>query len=905
MLRGRTIECRRLDQLLAEARSGHSGTLVISGEPGIGKSALLDYLAGQASGCRLMRAGGVESEMELAFAGLHQLCFPMLHQVKALPTPLRDALGVAFGLRAGDSPDRFLVGMGVLMLFSEVAQEQPLVCLVDDVQWLDQASVQALAFVGRRLLADPVLLVFAAREIDEGGLVGLPEMVLAGIDDNDARSLLASVIGGRLDAQVRDRVVAETHGNPLALLEWPRGLTPAQLAGGFHLPDAWPMASRIEESFLARVKLLPPQTQRLLLTAAAEPVGDVPLLWRAAERLEIGAQAAAPAESAGLLDLGTRVRFRHPLVRSAVYRDAALSDRRAVHCALAEATDPQLDPDRWAWHRARAALGPDEAVASELEQSAERAEARGGCAAAAAFLTRATELTPDPARRTARALAAAQTKLNASAPDAAYELATTAELGPLDEWQHARLERLRGQIAFAQSRGGEAPPLLLHAAKLLEPLDPVLARETYLEAFTAAVYAGRISSDAVSEVAESAQALPASPTSPRPVDLLVAGMATRFIDGYAAAVPPLNRALSAFRREDSGQENGIRWLWTTCRVTPEPVACDLWDDETWYELATRTVKCARDAGTLGVLPAAFAYRACFHVLAGEFAEASALIDEANAIAEATGSPHARFASLVLAAWRGHPAPALELINASSHDATMRGEGRLLGWVGYATAVLYNGLGDYATALPAAQRAAEYDDLGILGLTLVELIEAGVRSGGREAAAAALQRLEERTRASGTEWALGTQACSRALLSDGEAADAFYREAIERLGRSRIAVQLARARLLYGEWLRRNNRRVDARQHLREAYEVFRRMGADAFAERARGELLATGETVRKPTAEPRDALTAQEAHIARLAREGHTNTEIGTQLFISPRTVEWHLHNVFGKLGITSRKELR
>ncbi|MFC5203746.1 LuxR C-terminal-related transcriptional regulator [Streptomyces kaempferi] len=729
-------------------------------------------------------------------------------------------------------------------------------------------------------------------------------MMVTGVGDNDARSLLVSAVGGPLDPQVRDRLVAEANGNPLALLELPRGVTPAQLAGGFNLPGAAALTSRIEEIFLIRVKSLPPQTQKLLLTAAAEPAGDVTLLWRAAERLGIEAKAAAPAENAGLLKLGARVQFRHPLVRSAVYRDAALHDRQVVHHALAEATDPQLDPDRRAWHRSRAALGPDEAVASELERSAKRAQARGGIAAAAAFLARATELTPDPVRRGARALTAAQAKLSAAAPDAAYELTATAEFGPLGELQRAQVGRLRAKIAFAQSRGGDAAALLLQAAKLLEPLADTQARETYLEALAAAVFAGRSGSGGGAlEVAECVRAMPAPPTVLRAIDLLVDGLATRFIDGYAASLPPLKRALSAFLREE-GSGAGIRWLWTTCQVTPEPVAPDLWDDETWHELAARAVTSARDAGALGVLPAALAYRACVHVHAGEFAEASALINEAHAISEATGNPHVRYTGLILAAWRGHRAEVLDLINLALQDANMRGEGRLLGWGGYAAALLYNGLGEYAAALSAAQQAAEYDDLGVLGWTLVELIEAGVRGEGREAAAAALQRLQERTRASGTEWALGTEACSRALLSDGRAADALYQEAIRRLAHSRIAVHLARTRLLYGEWLRRNNRRAAAREQLRDAYELFSRVGADAFAERTRGELLATGETVRKPTSETRDALTAQEASIVRLARTGHTNTQIGAQLFISPRTVEWHLHHVFLKLGVTSRKDL-
>ena len=560
------------------------------------------------------------------------------------------------------------------------------------------------------------------------------------------------------------------------------------------------------------------------------------------------------------------------------------------------------DPDRRAWHRAQAALGPDETVAGELERSADRAQGRGGIAAAAAFLERATELTPDPARRGARALAAAQAKFEAGAPDAAYELLAAAEIGPLDELQRARLARLRAQIVFARRRGSDAPPLLLDAAKRLEPLDAGLARETYLEALGAAIFAGRLGGRCgVREVAEAARAAPPGPQPRRPIDLLLDGLATRFTEGYAAGVPPLRRALQAFRREALRSEDDIlRWLWLAWLL-----AGDLWDDEAWHELATRAVRLAREAGALTVLPIALDYRAGVHVHAGEFAAASALIEEADAITAATGNAPLRYTSLLLAAWRGEEAQALKLIEAGARDATARGEGRAIGLAEYATAVLYNGLGRYEAALAGAQRACEHDDLVFFGWSLVELVEAGARSGAHDAAAGALRQLEERTRAAGTDWALGIQARSRALLSDGQAADALYREAIERLARSRIVVHLARAHLVYGEWLRRENRRVDAREQLRIAYEMLSRIGAEAFAERARRELLATGETVRKRTIETRDVLTAQEAQIARLAAQGRTNPEIGTQLFISPRTVEYHLHKVFTKLGISSRRKLR
>jgi DNA-binding CsgD family transcriptional regulator len=845
--------------------------------------------------------------MELAYATLHQLCGPMLDYLDRLPPPQRDALSVAFGLKAGDPPDRFLVGLAVLTLLSAAAEKQPMVCLIDDAHWLDRASAQVLSFVARRLLAESLALVFAIRDSgEETELASLPVMVVSGLNDDDARVLLAAALPGRLDEPVRDRIIAECRGNPLALLELPRELTAAELAGGFGRPDTRLLASVIEQSFLRRVQALPGNTQRLLLTAAAEPVGDPLLLWRAAGLLGIGTGAAAPAEAAGLIDVGARVRFRHPLVRSAAYRTSPLSERQAVHRALAEATDPQVDPDRRAWHQAYAALLPDEDVAAELERSADRAQARGGIAAAAAFLERASEVTPDPARRAARALAAAHAKFVAGALNAADELLAVAEIGPVDELQRARTARLRAQIVFVRSRGSDAPPLLLDAAKRLEALDVGLARETYLEALGATIFVGRLGAYGAARAAEAARAAPPGRQPPSPTDLLLDGVATRFADGYRAGVEPLRRALLLFREQARRSKDGImRWLWTACPVAPEPVAPDLWDDEAWHELATAAVRLTRDAGALATLPIALSYRAAVHVHAGEFDAASALIQEADAITEATGNAPLRYTSLTLAAWRGEEAPTLRLIEASVRDATTRGEGRALGLAGYATAVLYNGLGRYGAALAGAREACDYDDLGFFGWSLAELIEAGVRSGAHDAATGALRQLEERARAADTDWALGTLARSSALLSDGQAADALYREALERLERCRIVVHLARAHLVYGEWLRRENRRMDAREHLRIAYEMLSRIGAEAFAERARGELLATGETVRKRTVESRDVLTAQEALVARLAAQGRTNPEIGSQLFISPRTAEYHLRKVFTKLGISSRRSLR
>jgi DNA-binding CsgD family transcriptional regulator len=904
-LLGRRSECETLDRLLRSVRSGQSRVLVLRGEAGIGKTALLEYVVEQASGWRIARAAGVESEMELPFAGLHQLCGPMLDGLDGLPGPQQDALRVAFGLQGGATPDHFFVALAVLSLLAEAAEARPLVCLVDDGQWLDRGSAQALAFVARRLLAERIAMVFAVREpSDEAHFGGLPEMTVEGLADGDARGLLGAGVRGRLDEHVRDRIVAETRGNPLALLELPRGLTLGELAGGFGLPDAAPLSGRIERSFLRRFDSLPPDSKQLLLTAAAEPVGDVPLLWRALNRLGIGAEAVAPAQAAELIALGARVRFRHPLVRSAVYRAAPVHERQEVHRALAEATDPEADPDRRAWHRAYAAAGLDEAVADDLERSADRAQRRGGVAAAAAFLERAAELTPDPARRGARALAAAQAKLQAGSREAAEELLATAELAPLDDLQRARLQRLRAQIAFVFSRGSDAPPLLLDAARQLEALEPALARETYLEALGAAMYAGRLYADSgVLKVAEAARAAPVAPQPPRSIDLVLDGMARRCTEGPGAGVPPLRLALQAFRNEAlDGHEEIMRWLLLS-PVVQSMTVFELWDDDAFHALATRAVRLARDTGALAMLPVALVYRSGVHLFAGEFAAASALIQEADAIAVATGNAPLAYARLLLGAWRGVEAEAMELINAGLENATARGEGRVPAMAGYATAILNNGLGRYEAAIDGAKRGSDDGDWGYGGASLPELIEAATRSGQPEVAATALPRLEEWTRAAGTDWSLGVLARARALM--GEDADAHYREAIERLERTRIRVELARARLLYGEWLRREGRRLDAREQLRTAHEMLSRTGAEAFAERARRELTATGETVRRLTVETRDVLTPQEAQVAQLAQDGRTNPEIGAELFISPRTVEYHLHKVFTKLGIRSRKELR
>ena len=890
-----------LDRLVEAARAGKSGAVVVRGEAGVGKTALLEYLIERASVCRVARAAGVQSEMELAFAGLHQLCAPMLDQVVGLPSPQRDALSTALGLSAGNAPDRFLVGLAVLGLLAEVAEERPLVCVIDDAQWLDRASAQTLAFVARRLVAESVALVFALRvpgEVSE--LTGLAELVVEGLPEDDARALLSSALPGPVDERVLDRIVAETRGNPLALLELPRGLKPAELTGGFMLPG--PLEGRIEESYRQRLTSLPAGTQRLLLVAAAEPVGEPVLVWRAVERLGISVDAAAPAAAAGLVEIGARVRFCHPLVRSAVYWAASLEDRRGAHRVLAAVTDPEVDPDRRVWHAAQATSGPDEDVAADLERSAGRARARGGLAAAAAFLERAVELTLDPARQAQRALAAAQATQQAGAPDAALRLLSFAEARPLDKLQRAQVALLRAQVAFAVNRGSDAPPLLLRAAKQLEPLDARLARETYLDALDAALFAGPLASGGVRRAAEAARAAPATSQPQRAPDLLLDGLVTRFTDGYAAGTPILRRALEAFRDGHTSREEGLRWFWLACRT-----ARDLWDEETWEILATRFVRLAREAGALAALPIALNWLMGVRVWAGELAAAAALVEEVEAVTEATGSSLAPYGSLLLAAWRGREAQAFDLIEATSKKVVFRGEGfgQIVTW--WAEALLYNSLGRYRDALSGAQQVSEQrpEELGAPIWGLVELIEAATRSGAEaDSAADALTRLSKSTRAAGTEWALGIEARSRALLSAGPSAETAYREAIDRLGRTRVRGELARAHLLYGEWLRRQNRRLGAREQLRTAHEMFTAMEMEAFAQRAARELLATGEHPRKRGIETSSELTAQEMQIVRLVRESLSNPEIAARLFISPRTVEWHLSKIFGKLNITSRRQL-
>ncbi|MFE3001444.1 AAA family ATPase [Nocardia sp. NPDC059246] len=892
---GRYRELEALDRLLREVRDGRSGVLVLRGEAGVGKSALLDQLAEQVTGMRIVRTVGVEAESDFAYSALQRLCAPLLSQLDRLPQVQQDALRVAFGLCAGHPPEMLLVGMAVLGLFAETAAETPLLCLIDDAQWLDLMSQRILAFVGRRLEAESVAMVFAERATDgrcAEELSGLPDLPVHGLADADARALLDSVLPGPVDARVRDRIVAETGGNPLALLELPRSLSSTELAFGFGGPGGAPMETRLEDTFRRRIDSLPDDTRILLLVAAVEPVGDGPLLGRALRVLGIGLEAAAPAEAANLITLGTAVRFRHPLVRSALWRGADAAALRAAHRALAEATDAERDPDRRAWHRAHAAAGPDEQIAAALERSADRALARGGRAAAASFLERAGALTPDWEERARRVLAAAGTYLAAGAPTRVPDLLAAAELGPLNRRQQAEVTRLRAMASYLAKPGFGAVEPLLAATNQLRDLDPVAARATCLSALGAAMWAGRIEPDGLRRTAETAHGLPPGDDM---AGVFLRAFVTLFVDGPGAAVPFLQKALGDYVTDG---DPGVLWLAVAAAV-------ELGDLHTCLSITERVAATARATGTLSLIPTALTYRTIALIHAGRFAETRDLLTEIAAAEESMRLNPSTIAPAMLAAYRGNERQALAAIEILARDGEQRGLGRLLGVAGCARAVLHNGLGNYSGALEAARSALEYRDFALHHWAVCELVEAAARTGEQTLAAEARERLADWAR-TGTPWAHGAHALAEALTeaagSAGQTEDR-YREAIDHFGQGGLGVLEARARLLLGEWLRRRNRRAHARVELRAAYDGFVKMDMGAYAERARRELFATGETVRKRTVGT-PLLTPQEAQIARLAAAGRPNAEIGAELFLSPRTVEWHLRKVFTKLGVSSRREL-
>ena len=900
---GRHAEQQQLSELLDRARAGASGVLVIDGEPGIGKTALLADLLTKTDGLRVITISGAESEMELAYAGVQRLCAPILAHVDRLPEPQKNALRVALGLRDGAAPDRLLVGLAVLTLLGDAGAERPTVCIIDDAQWIDRASLQTLTFAARRLLADPVVMIFTARTSEaDHELGGLPALTLGRLAHNSASALLSQVMPGQLERSVRENILAEADGNPLALHELRHALAPAALAGGYGLATAAAITTRIEREYSRRLHELPQATRTLLLVAAAEPTGDAARLWAAAARLRLDSDAGVPAERSGLITADSRLKFRHPLVRSVVYRTASSSERRHVHATLAEVTSGRDGDEQRTWHRAHAASGPDETVAADLVTSAERARRRGGSAAAAAFLAYAAELTPDPIRRAERALEAATVKLDAGDAEAATEL-LAATAGSDDELLSARVDLLRAKIAFAAQRGRDAPPLLLAAAERLLPLDPALARSTYLEALVAAMIVGRLAvTEAASApaIATAARSAPPPSDPPTAADLFLDGIVARLTEGHTAATPILQQAIRQYLRED---ETGIadpRSHDITLRVL-----LDLFDQDTYSSLNARQLELLRAAGELTVLPAALTTYAGTCVTSGDFARAEGLLQESEAISAATGAPPHRSIHAYLAASRGQAQLCRDLAQSTIRDATERGEGSEITVVLFALAVLNNGLGHYDEAFSACNAALKYEDVGMYGHLLSEMVEAAARSGNPDVATSAAAELIERAEPTATATALGYAARARALTSTGPAAEREFRTAIVEFERSPLTVMLARTHLIFGEWLRRENRRAEARDELRIAHAMFVEMGADGFAERARRELRAVGDSAPKEPSDTTVALTTQESYIARLAGDGYSNSEIASHLFLSPRTVEWHLSKIFAKLGVSSRRELR
>jgi DNA-binding CsgD family transcriptional regulator len=898
LLVGRDGDAAALDTLLEDGRAGRGRALMLWGEPGIGKTALLERAVVGAVGMQVLRVAGLESEAKLSFAALRQFLEPLLTEIADVSLDQRDALERSLGLPGGDSADPYLVDLGVLALLVAAAEKQPVLCVVDDAQWLGQGSGEALAFAAHRLEGLRIVMLFVVEEpLDDGEVFeGLGSRQVVGLSDDDAGKLLDTAVW--LEAGVRARLVAGMAGNPLALLSVAKELSSDQLQGAAPLPDPLPLGERLEGSLLRRVRSLPVDTQALLLLVAAEPGGDAELLWRAADGLELGSEALRPVEGQGLLDIGPEIGFRHPFLQRVLLAAATVDERRQVHLALAEAADPDSEPDRRAWHRAASASGPDETLASDLEQSAPAARQRGGYAAAAALLRRAAEVTPDGKARAQRLLGAAEAELAAGAAPGAEALLAELDLERPDKQERARAERLRARLEFAVGSGRDSSAALLETARSLAPRNVRLARDTYLDALEFALWAGRLGTNGSAlETARAASAAPpllpgSKATAP---DLLLDGFAAVLTEGHTAGAPLLRRAIEAVLKERQMRWTGLAFV----------AAFEVWDDEALHRVAARRIELARRAGALTVLPHALTQLGVYEVVVGRLGAAEALIVEAREIATAArmsgviGS--AELGMLLVSAWRGE-ATTRPLAAATTRDANARGLGAFVSCAQLALAILELGLGHYEAALSAAHAASL--DPAIATRTLPELVEAAARSGDSEVTAAAVKRLAETVLPSGTEWGLGVLATSRALASENGDAETLYLEGIDRLGRCRARPQLARAKLVYGEWLRRQRRRRDAREQLRAAYEMLASMGLGGFAERARIELLATGERARHRPAQSDEPLTPHELRIADLVAEGASNVEIAEQLFISPKTVEYHLHKIFRKLGISSRTQV-
>ena len=904
---GRRAEVTAIDDLIANVRQGSSGVLVVRGDVGMGKTALVEYAAASAPDFQVARTVGIESEMELGFAGLHQLVRGFEKRLDQLPPPQRDALRCGFGIIQAPRPDRFLVGLATLTLLAEAATERPVLCLVDDAQWLDSVSAEVLGFVARRLLADRIAIVFAARSegAEVAALRGLPTLNLRGVTPAEAHELLSSSVRGPIDAHVADRIVETAAGNPMVILEVASDLTAAQLEGKARLPEPLPVSAHLQEIFQRRVESLSASARLMLLLAAADPSSDALLLMRAAERLGLGARAVDELEQQRLLRVDTRVEFRHPVIRSAAYHGAPHRRHKQVHEALAAASDPATDPDRRAWHRAAAILGQDDEVATELETAADRARARGGMGAAAALLERSAELTSDSRQRADRLLTAAETEL--SAGDVAKTEALLTLVGPqvAGTRANARSTRLQAMIDYARGRLGDVPSLLVRAARAFAPIDTTQATQTLLEGIQAAVYSGRFAGDwDAGSVAMVARDLtPSRGDETSIADALLAGFTSLYVDSRASATPHFRAALESLQDDGQPTLDRLRWFMLGCLA-----ASEMWDDRAQHALAKQWVALARETGALIALPVALNYLGWYEVMEGRPRAAAGVLVEGSEIAKATGNAgivgDSGAGILLRLVWLGEEAAARAAAEAMLQDGMQRRQGAGVTHAKSALTVLELSLRNYEAAFGCGRDVFEEDLLYLGSLVLPDLVEAAVRAGQPGVAKTAVERLRERAAAGGSDWALGVLARAEALVAADDEAEAFYESSLRHLEQSRIAPDLARSHLVFGEWLRRQGRRKDARGHLREAHEAFESMGASLFAERARIELNATGEHARKRGYDNLDRLTPQEAQIGRLAGEGARNQEIAAQLFISPATVEYHLTKVFRKLGVSSRTQL-
>jgi DNA-binding CsgD family transcriptional regulator len=724
----------------------------------------------------------------------------------------------------------------------------------------------------------------------------LPLLTLRPLPEAAARRLLSRAAGPTLDAHVRERLITQSNGVPQALLEFLAALTPAQVSGTAALPLELPISSRLEEMLLQRMRTLPDAAQRLLLLVAAERSGEQGLLWRAAETLEIAPDALEAAET--FLRSGTQITFRESLMRAAVYASATEAARRQAHLALAAAMDPVTEWDRAAWHNAAATGLPDEAVAAKLEASAIVAQERGGYTDAGAYLEFAARMTPDAAERARRNLEAAEAQLAAGDLEKASALLAQTTAEGLGDEQAVRARRIRATLAVARGENGHTSGLLIEVGHALEPFDPAQARATYLEALSLALFSGRLGPrDGLLAAARAARAAPQPPEAEATAaDHLLAGLGLLFTEGHGAAAPTLRKAIDDIRDHGSLATTGPAFQ----------AAFELWDDDALTALARRRVELARTTGALTALPNALSQLGTCELLVGRFDRAEAYFDEADEIARATGNlgllGRSEIGVLALAVARGEEMRARGLAQKCSTDGTARGLGTFIGFAQYSLAQLELGRGSYRAAMTSAQ-AACLDDL-LVTRTLPELVEAAARAGDQATAAAAAEKLAESTLASESEWGLGVLARSRALVARDPEAEELYREAIDHLQRCRAVVHLARTKLVYGEWLRRTRRRRDAREQLRAAHELLDSIGAEGFAQRAATELVATGERIRRRTPETLAALTPHEWRIAALVTRGATNAEVAAQLYISPRTVEYHLSKVFRKVGVSSRTEL-